>query len=135
MILFYVDFFKLYNDRYGHQAGDECLIKVAKAAKRALKRPTDLVARYGGEEFVVVLPNTEIDGAVTIAHIIQENLADFKIEHEKSDVNDFVTISLGIACQIPEVNSDYKQMVENADLCLYTAKRQGRNRYSIHHVS
>ena len=132
LILFDVDFFKSYNDCYGHQAGDECLIKVAQAAKKSIKRPADLVARYGGEEFAIILSNTEVQGAIAIAQRAQEKLKQFHIPHLQSEINTFVTISLGIACQIPGLNSDYTQLVKDADSALYRAKRQGRNRYCLH---
>ena len=132
LILFDVDFFKRYNDYYGHQAGDDCLVKVAQAVKQAVKRPADLVARYGGEEFVLVLPNTDIEGASVIAKNIQDELLYLQIAHEKSEVSRFVTISIGIACQIPTLETNSKQMIGEADAALYMAKRQGRNRYYLY---
>ncbi|ELS01563.1 diguanylate cyclase (GGDEF) domain-containing protein [Xenococcus sp. PCC 7305] len=132
LILFDVDFFKRYNDHYGHQAGDDCLVKVAQAAKQAVKRPADLVARYGGEEFVVVLPNTDFEGASAIAKRIQDELQQFQIAHEKSEVSPFLTISIGLTYQIPTPGHDCKQMVGEADAALYMAKRQGRNRYCLY---
>lgn len=132
LILFDVDFFKRYNDHYGHQAGDDCLVQVAQAAKKAVKRPGDLVARYGGEEFVVVLPNTDIEGASAIAKRIQDKLENFQIAHDKSEVSSFVTISMGLTCQTPIPTIDSKQMIGEADAALYIAKRQGRNRYSVY---
>ena len=134
LILFDVDFFKLYNDYYGHQAGDDCLVKIAQAVKQVVQRPADLVARYGGEEFVLVLPNTDIDGASVIAKNIQDELLYLQIAHEKSEVSRFVTISIGIACQIPTPDTDSKQMIREADAALYMAKRQGRNRYYLYKV-
>ena len=132
LILFDVDFFKHYNDRYGHQAGDDCLIQVAQAAQQAVKRPADLIARYGGEEFVVVLPNTDIEGASTIAKSIQNELQRCQIAHDKSAVGPFVTISMGLNCQIPIPGTDSKQMIRKADAALYMAKQQGRNLYCIY---
>ena len=132
LILFDVDFFKRYNDHYGHQAGDDCLVKVAQAAKQAIKRPADLVARYGGEEFVVVLPNTDLDGASAIAKRIQDELQHFQIAHDKSEVSPFVTISIGLTCQTPTSDTDSKQMIGEADAALYMAKQQGRNRYYLY---
>ncbi len=132
LILFDVDFFKRYNDHYGHQAGDQCLIQVSQAAKQAIKRPADLVARYGGEEFVIVLPNTNIQGATSLAQGIQDELQRLQISHLKSEVSSFVTISLGLACQIPTPGSEFGQLVGNADKALYMAKRQGRNLYCLY---
>ncbi|MEL6495259.1 MAG: diguanylate cyclase [Cyanobacteria bacterium J06623_7] len=132
-ILFDVDFFKRYNDRYGHQAGDDCLIQVAQAAQTAAQRGSDLVARYGGEEFAVVLPDTTLDNAIAIAISIQEELLARQIIHAASDVSQFVTISMGLFCQIPLIQGDSKQMISRADTALYQAKQQGRNSYCIAH--
>ena len=134
LILFDVDFFKKYNDCYGHQDGDQCLIKIAQAAKKSIQRSNDLVARYGGEEFVVVLPNTDLQGAITIAKRIQENLRELQIPHCQSQVNEIVTISLGVACTIPQINSNHTQLVKEADSALYKAKEKGRNTYCIYKV-
>ena len=132
LILLDVDFFKRYNDHYGHQAGDDCLVKVSQAVKQAIKRPADLVARYGGEEFVVVLPNTNIQGAAVVAQRIQDELQRLQIFHVKSEVSPLVTLSLGLACQIPIPGTDSGHLVGNADEALYMAKRQGRNRYCFY---
>ena len=131
LILFDVDFFKRYNDRYGHQAGDNCLIKIAQSAQRAAKRPEDLVARYGGEEFVIVLPNTDINGAKVIAKSLQQELQRCQIIHEESEVSQFVTISMGLNSQIPDLDTDPKLMIGQADAALYRAKQQGRDQYCI----
>ncbi len=135
LILFDVDFFKRFNDRYGHQAGDDCLIQVAQAAQRAVNQPGDLVARYGGEEFVVVLPNTDIEGARIIAQSIQKELLYCQIIHEESEVSQFVTVSMGVDCQIPMTGADPKLMISNADTALYQAKRQGRDQYCIYSLA
>lgn len=129
LILFDVDSFKRYNDHYGHQAGDDCLIQLSQVARQAIRRPADLLARYGGEEFAVVLPNTDIKGATAIAQKIQTLLHQSQIAHAQSDVNAFVTISLGLSCQIPMPGSDASRLIGQADAALYRAKRQGRNRY------
>lgn len=121
-------FFKRYNDRYGHQAGDGCLRSVARALSETVGRPYDLVARYGGEEFVCVLPKTDLSGAVEIAQRMQERVRALGIEHAASDVDRVVTISLGVATLIPAVDLEYQALVEAADKQLYKAKSAGRGR-------
>jgi diguanylate cyclase (GGDEF)-like protein len=131
LILCDVDFFKRYNDTYGHQAGDSCLQKVAQAMSQAIKRPSDLVARYGGEEFVVILPNTSVEGAIVVAEEIRSQLKILAILHSASDVSKYVTISLGIATIIPVVDIQAKFLIKTADEALYRAKKEGRNRYCV----
>ena len=126
-----VDYFKLYNDTYGHQAGDECLKAIAKAIKISAKRPSDLAARYGGEEFVVVLPDTDSTGAMYIAENIRKSVKALKMVHEKSIVDEYVTISLGVASMIPVKNTFHDVLLGMADKSLYKAKEQGRNRSVI----
>ncbi|GAB4523264.1 MAG: hypothetical protein Tsb0014_00700 [Pleurocapsa sp.] len=128
LILCDVDYFKLYNDTYGHQQGDICLRQVAQTIKNILQRQDDIVARYGGEEFVVILPNTNAFGAIAIATKIQEGIQAQRIPHAPSPINEYVTISCGVACIIPNPNSSTEQLLEQADIALYQAKRQGRNR-------
>ncbi|MGB3240587.1 MAG: diguanylate cyclase [Geitlerinemataceae cyanobacterium] len=128
LILCDVDFFKLYNDAYGHPAGDECLRKIARAMSQAVKRSGDMVARYGGEEMVVVLPNTDIMGARSIAQTICECVRSLKIPHEGSKVSEYVTISLGVARHVPKASSSSDALVADADAALYEAKRTGRDR-------
>lgn len=123
-----VDYFKLYNDTYGHQAGDDCLRAVARTISRNIYRPADLVARYGGEEFAVVLPNTETDGALHMAEMIRREIRDLEIVHARSSVNRYVTISLGISSLIPTEKYDHQDLVEVADRALYKAKALGRDR-------
>ncbi|WP_321491798.1 sensor domain-containing diguanylate cyclase [uncultured Desulfobacter sp.] len=130
IILCDIDFFKVYNDTYGHQAGDECLQKVAKAIESMARRPADLSARYGGEEFVVVLPETGIEDALTISENIRFKVATLKIPHENSKVRKYVSLSLGIASVVPDptqVNGP-EMLVGMADQALYRAKEGGRNR-------
>lgn len=127
LILCDVDYFKPYNDTYGHLAGDEVLRQVAMAIAEVVKRPADLVARYGGEEFVILLPNTETQGAIAIATMIQEQIADLKISHEKSLTSAWVTLSLGIATMIPYRGSSPSELLAATDHGLYQAKLQGRN--------
>lgn len=128
LIMCDVDFFKAYNDTYGHQLGDDCLRSVAKAIKASVKRPYDLAARYGGEEFAVILPNTEAEGALHIAETIRNEIQQIKIEHAGSKVNNYVTLSLGISTMIPSPELSAEALVKAADTALYTAKEQGRNR-------
>ncbi|WP_325078590.1 diguanylate cyclase domain-containing protein [Sphaerospermopsis aphanizomenoides] len=127
-----IDYFKSYNDYYGHQAGDECLQQVAKAMVKSCNRPADLVARYGGEEFAILLPNTNIHGAVHIAKQIQEKLARIAISHPGSLVSDQVTLSIGIVSIIPTVEITKEKIIAAADQALYQAKAQGRNTYSVY---
>ncbi|MEM9002185.1 MAG: diguanylate cyclase [Cyanobacteria bacterium P01_F01_bin.86] len=133
LVLFDVDFFKQYNDCYGHQAGDNCLIQVSQAAMQTTKRPADLVARYGGEEFAIILPNTHQRGATAIAQRIQSAIQQLQIPHFQSVVGSFVTVSMGLTCRIPIPGSDFTRLVGEADQALYRAKEQGRNRYCIYH--
>jgi diguanylate cyclase (GGDEF)-like protein len=131
LILIDIDYFKNYNDRYGHQAGDECLQKVAKTIGNVLKRPTDLVARYGGEEFAIALPNTALAGATQIVQAIASEIANLRLEHLDSPISDRVTLSLGISCAIPHPDASYKSAIAIADKALYQAKQDGRNRYCV----
>lgn len=126
-----VDCFKAFNDHYGHLRGDACLQKLAHTLERTAKRPADLVARYGGEEFILILPDTEATGAIRVAHAIQESLHQLQIPHEQSSVTPFVTLSLGIACQIPNVETTPDVLVAAADRALYLAKQKGRNTYHV----
>lgn len=128
IIMIDVDHFKIYNDTYGHQEGDECLKIVASTLSKTIKRPTDLVARYGGEEFVVVLPQTDSDGALVVAEQLREHVARLMIEHINSKSCSFVSISLGIATVIPDATMHREDLLHRADQGLYMAKRQGGNR-------
>ena len=130
-ILIDVDFFKKYNDHYGHLMGDECLIKVAYALKNILRRPIDFIARYGGEEFIYILPNTDESGAVKIAQAALDAVKELNIEHNKSDCSTIVSISLGVTTQKPTELEDEKSLTEEADRALYKAKDSGRNKYVV----
>lgn len=129
VILCDVDHFKLYNDTYGHQAGDECLRAVAQALKQAIRRPADEAARYGGEEFVIVLPNTPLSGAQHVAEKVRRGVYELQLPHESSKTTDWVTISLGVASCIPDQSLSPEGLVQKADMALYTAKEKGRNRW------
>ena len=128
LILCDVDFFKSYNDTYGHQAGDRCLQEIAQAIKNTVKRPADLVARYGGEEFAVILPQTDAEGALILAQTICYAVRTLAIPHKNSQVSSDVSISAGVATEIPQPNSDFQTIIAAADRALYQAKTQGRDR-------
>ncbi|HLO87430.1 MAG TPA: diguanylate cyclase [Nostocaceae cyanobacterium] len=130
LILCDVDFFKKYNDTYGHQAGDVCLQKVAQALSQAVKRPTDLAARYGGEEFALILPDTNIKGAEQVAENVRAQILALAIPHVGSQVNQCVTLSLGIATIIPTSDLLPTVVIKAADEALYKAKQSGRDRYT-----
>jgi diguanylate cyclase (GGDEF)-like protein len=126
-----VDHFKLYNDEYGHQAGDECLKQVARAISQCF-RTGDLVARYGGEEFAMVLPHTDLAGALQVAERVRSSVYAAALSHAASPVCSQVTVSIGVACGTPEPKdgADMRPLVEEADRNLYVAKQRGRNRVS-----
>ena len=128
LLLCDVDFFKRYNDRYGHPAGDDCLRAVAKAIESCIRRPADLAARYGGEEFAVILPNTLKEGAIFIAEQVCQFIANLNIPHESSFVKDRVSLSIGISTTNPDRDTSAKALLEEADKGLYLAKNQGRDR-------
>ena len=128
LIMCDVDYFKLYNDTYGHQAGDDCLRTVAMTMSQAVNRPADLVARYGGEEFVVILPNTELSGAIAIAQTIRAAVNHLNLTHETSEIGNRLTISLGVSSMIPGQIGSPEALIAAADRALYRAKQQGRDR-------
>jgi diguanylate cyclase (GGDEF)-like protein/PAS domain S-box-containing protein len=128
LIMCDVDFFKKYNDTYGHQAGDSCLRVVAQTIQKKVRRAGDLAARYGGDEFAIIMPETDIDGAWHVADAICRELSDIQIPHGGSTAAPFVTISCGIASMIPSSETSPQTLIENADQALYKAKGQGRNR-------
>lgn len=127
LIICDVDYFKLYNDTYGHSQGDECLRQVAQALKRAIHRPGDVIARYGGEEFVFLLPETEADGALSLAQTARLNVEALQLPHAASQVSAYVTISMGVTSVIPSDSLSISTLVDTADMGLYEAKRKGRN--------
>lgn len=131
LILCDVDYFKLYNDNYGHQAGDDCLRNVAQAINHALKRPTDLIARYGGEEFAVLLPNTTTSGAIQVAQLLRLEIHKLEIAHARSQVSSYVTLSLGVATMTPSPELSSAKLIAAADEALYEAKKHGRDRYHV----
>ncbi len=131
LIMIDIDFFKAYNDTYGHQSGDECLKRVANTLSASLNRPGDLAARYGGEEFAVVLAGTHRAGAAAVAEALRARVESLNIPHAGSRVSDRVTISLGVATMIPVRESSRVALIAAADRALYDAKHKGRNRVGL----
>ncbi len=128
MLMIDIDYFKLYNDTYGHQKGDDCLVLVANVIKRNTKRHTDVVARFGGEEFVILLPQTDFNGAHIVAKRIRNAIYNLNILHEKGAVNARVTVSIGMAVCEPHPGDEIDSLIMQADEKLYLAKQNGRNR-------
>jgi diguanylate cyclase (GGDEF)-like protein len=127
-IMIDVDHFKLFNDRYGHQTGDDCLRQIAVALKVCLKRPGDLVARYGGEEFACILPDTPFDDAMCLANDLERKVRALAIPHESSSVAEVITVSVGVATRTVDSADDAAALVGLADSQLYNAKQSGRGR-------
>jgi len=132
LILIDVDYFKAYNDAYGHQGGDECLKRIAVAMLSSCQRPGDLAARYGGEEFVLVLPSTGAEGAIRVADILAANIAQLAMPHARSQVHSCVTVSQGVVSLLPDADTAPEMLIEYADQALYRAKQQGRNRAVVY---
>ncbi|MBR9857411.1 MAG: diguanylate cyclase [Gammaproteobacteria bacterium] len=128
LVLLDLDSFKQYNDNYGHQQGDECLVAVAEALTRSVRRPHDLLARYGGEEFVCILPDTDSQGAIQLAQAMRAAVKALEIAHLHSAAGSLVSISLGIATRIPGPDSSPEKLLAEADKQLYRAKQAGRDR-------
>lgn len=129
LIMIDVDYFKKYNDHYGHQAGVECLRRLAHTVAGTLSRPYDLLARYGGEEFACLLPDTDQSGAKRVAQKIMAAVADLRMEHRASDVSPYVSLSLGIATVLPSPDLSCADLLRLADEQLYQAKKSGRARF------
>ena len=127
LVLCDIDFFKNYNDNYGHQEGDLCLKSVAHAISQATNRPADLVARYGGEEFAIVLPNTDRQGGLNVAIRATEIVRSLQLPHAHSEVADYVTISCGVATLLPTQHLQAMNLLKASDRALYVAKAEGRN--------
>ncbi len=122
-----IDHFKDYNDHYGHPQGDRCLQQVAATLNALARRPGDCVARYGGEEFIVLLANTGLAGATTVAETLRESIEALHLEHARSPVHPWVTISIGVASTIPRRGRSFDELLSAADQGVYQAKRAGRN--------
>ncbi len=127
IILLDIDHFKLFNDTYGHQAGDDCLKKVAGALRKTIHRPTDLAARFGGEEFAIILSGTDLEGAFNVAAQVLENIKSLQIPHENSQTSEYLTVSVGVAASLVELGMSSSELVKAADESLYEAKNNGRN--------
>jgi diguanylate cyclase (GGDEF)-like protein/PAS domain S-box-containing protein len=130
LIMIDIDYFKSFNDTYGHLSGDECIKTVAQVLNSSVNRPGDLAARFGGEEFIVLLPDTEPEGAMKVARTIRATVEALQVVHEGSTINNYVTVSLGVATTSPEPEQTPKELVFAADRALYQAKENGRNRIS-----
>jgi diguanylate cyclase (GGDEF)-like protein/PAS domain S-box-containing protein len=128
LILLDIDYFKQYNDRYGHIRGDDCLKMISKTLSNAATRSRDFFARYGGEEFVLVLPETDEEAAMKVAERCNQHIFKAQIPHEKSDIGQLVTISIGIGTIIPTKNDTALDFIQKVDKSLYQAKQNGRNR-------
>jgi diguanylate cyclase (GGDEF)-like protein len=134
LVMMDIDYFKLYNDNYGHGMGDICLRQVAAALAAALTRPSDLLARYGGEEFVALLPDTDAEGARMIAERLRSSVEAMQLPHEHSDASSCVTISVGLASTIPKSEGASPELFKQADQMLYSAKETGRNKVCTIHT-
>lgn len=131
ILLLYLDYFKQYNDCYGHQQGDECLIQIAKILQNTVHRPADLAARYGGEELIIILSETKQENAINIAQTINDAVQALAMPHQHSKVSTIVTVSIVVASMIPDLNHTPNYLINQANAALYSAKHQGRNRYCV----
>jgi diguanylate cyclase (GGDEF)-like protein len=131
LIMFDVDWFKLYNDKFGHLEGDECLKRIARSAQEIVSRPADTVARFGGEEFIVLLPETDSSGATGVAEKLRIGVENLHLPNPDSSISPYVTISLGIITIVPSATSNQDDCLELVDEALYKAKKSGRNRLFV----
>lgn len=131
LLMIDVDYFKAYNDAFGHLEGDEALRQVAKAIRANSSRPSDLPARYGGEEFALVLPNTSPGGARLLAEKLRQTIASMNIPHVAPSQGSSLTVSIGLATVVPQVGSHSRQLIQTADQGLYAAKHNGRNQVAM----
>ncbi len=131
LLMIDVDYFKAYNDTFGHLAGDEALRRVAEAIRGSCSRPSDLPARYGGEEFALVLPNTSPGGARLVAEKLRQSVLGLAIKHMAPSAGSHLTVSVGLATQVPPIGSHCRQLISAADKGLYQAKNGGRNQVGV----
>lgn len=131
LIMLDIDYFKKYNDTYGHQGGDDCLIKIATAIKNVVQRNTDFITRYGGEEFAIILPETNSNSALKLAEKVRKSIENLNIPHTSSTIKNSVTISLGVATVYKDTITAPEQIITLADIALYNAKEDGRNRTNV----
>jgi diguanylate cyclase (GGDEF)-like protein len=131
LVLLDVDYFKGYNDRHGHQAGDQCLRQVADGLRSCCRRPADLAARYGGEEFALILPETDAEGAMQVAEEARAAIAALNLPHGASEAGPLVSISAGVAAREPQARLTQQQLLARSDEALYLAKNLGRNRCAL----
>jgi diguanylate cyclase (GGDEF)-like protein len=128
LLMLDVDYFKAVNDYHGHLYGDECLVRMADALSNAVQRGVDIICRYGGEEFIVVLPDTDLEGAETVAASLQSTIAKLRIQNKQSPFDELLTVSIGIAVMSPAISGSPSELIARADHALYRAKNEGRNR-------
>lgn len=131
LILLDVDFFKTYNDTYGHIIGDKCLKQVTEAVSKAIRKDWDTLCRYGGEEFIVILPETDCCDAYVIGERVRSSVENLKIPHIKSEASNFVTVSVGVSNTIPKEGESYEDLISRADEAMYMAKKNGRNKVTL----
>jgi diguanylate cyclase (GGDEF)-like protein len=134
LLMIDIDDFKRFNDHYGHPKGDKCLIAVANTLQKTVERPIDMVARVGGEEFVILLPNTDLEGAEFIAQKVLDEIRLLEYPHAESSVRDIVTLSIGVSCAEPCIEDEPELLIQAADKGLYKAKHDGKDRYRIEHI-
>ncbi len=127
LLMIDIDFFKQYNDTFGHLKGDECLKQIATTLNNSLNRPGDFVARYGGEEFCILIPDTDMNGAITFAEKVHSAIIALKIDNPGSTVSKYLTISIGVAAIVPKHDDSYMDLIYTSDKALYKAKSDGRN--------
>ncbi|MGI4831698.1 MAG: GGDEF domain-containing protein, partial [Janthinobacterium lividum] len=131
LLMIDVDCFKALNDSYGHQRGDECLRLIARVLEEQPRRGHDIVARFGGEEFAVLLPGSDVPGALRIAHNIRRSVEELRLEHRESKTSEWVTVSVGVCSRVPHVGEGPGDVLYEADMALYLAKQLGRNRVEL----